>query len=158
MHILHPTITDDRGRTCRLVKHAFALPFKMDPDKQARYAKVASSVDPMTNAERRRIVYHALMVLPVVIAYTLVPVFLTSVLKLGWMAVPLAIPLGLVPMMLIVFVARRATGHRIARQYLRAEYCPSCEYDLRTIGPRPTGARSAQSVGLRGKPCRACQF
>jgi Zn-finger nucleic acid-binding protein len=58
-----------------------------------------------------------------------------------------AVPLGMIPAIVTVFVIRRAGAERIARVHVRAELCGSCGYELRGIAPEADGCTVCPECG-----------
>jgi hypothetical protein len=142
------TITDHRGRRVPLVPYELTS-FVDDPQRTARLSATSHLArQPVTAREVRRGIGYGLLVLPVMLIGALAPSWLAFGLKLPWWAMILAaIPLGAIPAILTIFLVRRTAVDRIAHSYIAADYCASCGYDLKSIGPEEDGCRICPECG-----------
>lgn len=122
-----------------------------DPDRRARL-KAASRLpqEPPSASDFRRQLWVALLFPTGFAAYLAITAYGYFHLRLHLQ--PWEIGIGafffmLPPLAVLSLVARGPAARRCARIYRRAEYCPSCGYDLRTIIPHANGCRDCPECG-----------
>ena len=125
-------ITDDRGVRHALVPHETLLPGTCEPARRKRLVNAGWHDQPrLTRADWLRMAPYLLLMIVAVLLMGQVPALLTFRLHLrmpwGMLA---AIPIGLAPAALSVWMMRRALPRRLAGVYLRAGFCASCGQDL----------------------------
>ena len=148
-------VNDARGRRCRLVSGWLAVRGVGDAesaikkDKRARLARAGSeeSVLPTWREVRRALPYVALC-LPLFALAVLAPSMMSFKMRLPLWAMMLgAVPLGMIPVVVSVFVIRRAGAERIARVHARAGLCGSCGYELRGVVAEGDGCTVCPECG-----------
>ncbi len=149
MPIGRTTILDDRGRRVPLVEHEWQLPFGEEALRSARLREASRVAPPRPTAgEIRRGVVLGAVALPLLLASALLPAYLAFGIRAPWWVTILAaLPMGALPALATVFIARRAASRRIARVYIRAGYCASCGYDLEAIPEESDGLRVCPECG-----------
>ena len=82
----------------------------------------------------------------------LAPAWMAFGLKWPWWGQILsAIPIGVIPSLVIIAVIRRVAGGYVARCYLYAAYCASCGFDLRGIEVQADGCHVCPECGAAWK-------
>jgi hypothetical protein len=146
---LAATVLDARGREVPLVPHDFRLHLARDTEMGHRLR--ASSNLPKegpTRTEIRRGIGFGVLALPLMLMGALAPAYMAFSLKWPlWLMLLAAIPLGAIPALVTIFVARRTSGRRIAQVYAHAGYCGSCAHDLRASPTEADGCTVCPECG-----------
>lgn len=124
-------IVDARGRRVPLVP-ASAHFNRSDASRIDRF-RAASRIpgEPPTRREVMRGILWGLVAAPMLLAAALMPAFLAFRTGLPpWAQLIAVVPMGALPALVTVVLTRRVAGHRIARTWRLAGYCPSCGHDL----------------------------
>ena len=147
--MLRPTIADHRHRRVPLLPHFALSPVTRDHDRATRLARASMLPQPrITRGEFLRALAYLFAALPIFYLCARTPAWLSFGLQLPlWIMLLAAIPLGVIPPIIIIAIFRRAAADRLARYYLAAAYCPSCAYDLASISPQPDGCRVCPECG-----------
>lgn len=149
-------ITDDRGRRVPLVRHDWGAARGNTPVRRRLLASTSLSFqrDPAAVRIRptRGEVVHGIIAgavaLPVLLAAALTPAYLAFSTGLPWWGTILAsLPLGVIPALVTIFLARRLARRGIARSYVRAGLCASCGYDLQALDIEGDGCRQCPECG-----------
>lgn len=130
---LAATVLDARGREVPLVPHDWKLHFLRDTDV-GRRLRASSDLESRrtTGYDMRRGIAFGILALPILLIGACAPAFLAFSLKWPlWLMLLAAIPLGILPALVTIFVVRRAAARRIANVYAHAGICGSCGHDLR---------------------------
>lgn len=146
---LRATIVDDRGKRAPLVEHETMLPIGPGAERAERLRSVgAGAWTPVSRDEWVRGVLLGLLALPVVLAVAVAPSYIAFRTDLPfWAKVLAGVPTGAVTPLVIVLIARRTAGRRLARWYVRAGYCASCAYDLTATPAEADGCRVCPECG-----------
>lgn len=146
---LAATAVDARGRRVSLVPHDLKLHLSRDTEMGRRLR--ASSHIPLErtkSSDIRRGVLFGLLALPLLLVAALAPAFMSFQWKWPlWLMLLAAVPLGLIPPIVTIFVMRRTMGGRLARVYAHAGYCGSCGHDLAGILPEQDGCSVCPECG-----------
>jgi hypothetical protein len=142
MGVFSATVKDARGRVVPLVReHALSAATR---ERRRRLMQSAKPVNPTL----REGVLIGLCMLPVILVAAMVPVTVTSGLRLPMGAAILVGALtGLVVPTAMVYVVRRVQAGRLARAYVQAGLCASCGYDLRAVQAGGDGFRTCPECG-----------
>jgi hypothetical protein len=146
---LAATVLDARGRQVPLVPHDWKLHFLRDTDMGHRLRASSDLVrEKTTGLDIRRGIAFGILALPILLLAASAPAYLAFSLKwpLGLMLLA-AIPLGVLPALVTIFVVRRATTRRIANVYAHAGFCGSCGHDLRGATTEPDGCTICTECG-----------
>lgn len=145
--MLRATVRDSRGKVVPLVPHDWTL-LKRDDERSRRLLRAADLPRELTTwGEIWRGIGYGSLMLPLLLAGALAPVYVTSLVKPPWLAIPLVLPTAIIPAAVTIFVARRAAGRRIARMYACAEFCGSCGFELRGLADDTDGCRVCPECG-----------
>lgn len=163
--VLPAMVKDARGRRCRLVSGWMAVGgprfsgggggsggggedgIKRDKRERLSRAALEESIWP-SRGELARALPYVVLCLPLFALAAFAPALMSFKLRLPlWAMMLAAVPLGMIPAIVTVFVIRRAGAERIARVHVRAELCGSCGYELRGIAPEADGCTVCPECG-----------
>jgi len=140
----HPTVTDDRGKRVPLAPPE--SPLRVGP---GRVAVVARSLPVVTTPEdRRQALRYGLLITPLLLTTSLLPVVAIIVLGVSpWIVIACTLAVSGIECAWLLGVVRRLHARRLARAYAMTGHCGSCAYALDGLKPESDGCRVCPECG-----------